>query len=455
MLHTHRHASCNGDVGQQDVKETMTADQVSRARTIAETALFWTAYPTAPARHVNAWHLRQRQNMNELMEITATIPDCAGKKKLLNFVKKKSHPVRLNPMRRVLEAIANELRNDIKSRLSNALSVTSYQDDSISIKQNVYRALGFSWNEPGVGFVIRAVKLFDVTNNKTGAQSAESFRQCLTQFGIPPKEKLANSVTDGGSNMCEVTGPVESMNAVLLIIFAYLATTWCICHVYSLGLGDVLTSSLCRGLLDLIADIQSLFRGNGAEGAVRELRKACEDVLDRCAYSRISSTVGRKRQLRNYDSSRWKSFFEAVTRMLSLTQPLKLLLHRSGKTDLLDRLNRWEPRMRAISRCGVIFNTVISKLQTLTSPIAHRVGPWSDELLTELYATAGHRVTQTSSTPSQNWVIPLERFHSLLGSADANRFRWTVDNKSGFPLQLCSLHQPAGNASCMASSTGL
>ena len=289
-----RHASYSKDGNQRDVAQQITATLMARTRTVAETALFWSAFPTAPARHVHAFHLRQRQDMADLMLIAEKIPDCPAKKKLVAAMNEKAHPVGLQPLRKVRQSISNELRKDIKRRLRRVLTVTSYQDDSISIKKNVYRSLGFSWNEPGIGFVIMALMLFDVTNNKTGAKSAETFKRCLTEFGISFTEKLADSVTDGGSNMCDVTGPNTSMNAVLLNEHTLLSSTWCTPHQLSLGLGDVLTSNLCKEFLQMNSDIQSLFTGTGSEGPARELRKACEDVLDQCAE------VGRKRALINF-----------------------------------------------------------------------------------------------------------------------------------------------------------
>ena len=92
-------------------------------------------------------------------------------------MKSKARPVRRQTLKRVSVSIGKELKRQIGARAQKADSLTSYQDDSISIKKKVYRAGGISFNEPGVGFVCTATTLIDVTVRKTGVDSAAVYNE--------------------------------------------------------------------------------------------------------------------------------------------------------------------------------------------------------------------------------------------------------------------------------------
>ena len=77
--------------------------------------------------------------------------------------------------------------------------------------------------------------------------------------------------------------------------------------------------------MNLVGDLLGVFKGNSGHHTRALFRQSCIDVLDHCVINSISNTVGKIRQLMDYNSTCWKSFFDYLE---VKTEELKKLLIR-------------------------------------------------------------------------------------------------------------------------------
>ena len=135
-----------------------------------------------------------------------------------------------------------------------------------------------------------------------------------------------------------------------------------------------------------------------------------------------------------FSVTRWLSFFSAIEGLVRLRKAVLAAL-----TEM-DQIALPRPVILFLTDFGKLYNVLVSRMQTVTRPIIHKVGDWHHEFSSALHQSFFSQARY--ELPSQG-SQPVMRVNSVTGFRGWQRApsMWYADNRRHPALMRCSVSQ--------------